>query len=353
LLSTYTGSVDANVIKVKNLRDKVIGGFDDFEKWMYYETTGSNYYTYQNTSSVTPYPKYELDLTASTYDISTKEGKYIDGKRIFYGIEALEEIVEEFDITELIIAVRDLSVQRKNQIIDECLRLKVTVSIVPPVDQWINGGLTAGAIREVKIEDLLSREQIMLNNPQIHQDLTGKVVMVTGAAGSIGSEIVRQVLSFEPKKIIILDQAETPLHHISIEVDSIKDSTRIHTIIADIKDRAALDKVFKLYRPEMVYHAAAYKHVPLMENNPTEAVLTNVKGTKNLVDLALDFNVHKFVMISTDKAVNPTNVMGASKRIAEIYAQTANQKGITKIVTITIKLWLDSRNVFFKSRQFL
>ncbi len=161
-----------------------------------------------------------------------------------------------------------------------------------------------------------------MDNESISKQLKDKTILITGAAGSIGSEIVRQVLNFEPKKVIILDQAETPLHHIGLEVDAIKGKTQIHNIIADIKDKAAIERVFKLYKPEMVYHAAAYKHVPLMECNPSQAILTNVNGTKNLADLSCEYGVKKFVMISTDKAVNPSNVMGASKRIAEKYVQS-------------------------------
>lgn len=269
--------------------------------------------------------KIAFNTVAFLDDDPTKEGKNIDGKRIYYGIEALEELMDQFEITELIIAVRDLSVQRKNQIIDECLRLKITVSIVPPVDQWINGGLTAGAIREVKIEDLLSREQIMLNNPQIHEDLTGKVVMVTGAAGSIGSELCRQIRHYEPKLLILLDLAESALYDVEQEFKENIAKCPIKIVLGDVRNKKKMKEIFKNFKPQIVFHAAAYKHVPMMENYPEEAIHTNIIGTKNMADLSVLHQVDKFVLVSTDKAVNPTNVMGGTKRAAEMYVQGLNE----------------------------
>jgi FlaA1/EpsC-like NDP-sugar epimerase len=258
-------------------------------------------------------------------DDPKKEGKNIDGKRIYKGLGDLEKLVTQFEITELIIAVRDLSVQRKNQIIDECLRLKVTVSIVPPVDQWINGGLTAGAIREVKIEDLLSREQILLDNPRIHEDMMGKVVLVTGAAGSIGSELCRQISHYEPKLLIMLDIAESALYDVEQEFRENHSFCPIKIVLGDVRNKKKMKEVFKNFKPQVVFHAAAYKHVPMMENYPEEAVHSNIIGTKILSDLSVLSQVDKFVLVSTDKAVNPTNVMGASKRAAEMYVQALNE----------------------------
>jgi FlaA1/EpsC-like NDP-sugar epimerase len=237
----------------------------------------------------------------------------------------LEKLVKQFGITELIIAVRDLSVQRKNEIIDECLRLNVSVSMVPPVDQWINGGLTAGAIREIKIEDLLSREQILLDNPRIEEDIKGKIVLVTGAAGSIGSELCRQICHYHPKLIVLLDIAESPLYDIEQEFREHYPNCPIKIILGDVRNRKKMKEVFKEFKPEVVFHAAAYKHVPMMENYPEEAIHANVIGTKILADLSVLAQVDKFVFVSTDKAVNPTNVMGASKRAAEMYVQALNQ----------------------------
>jgi FlaA1/EpsC-like NDP-sugar epimerase len=237
----------------------------------------------------------------------------------------------------LVISDKSLSKEEQLSLIDECIEYNYRVFTIPSVSDWEDQNEISQKVKNIQIEDLLEREPIVLDTVSISRQLKNSIVLITGAAGSIGSEIVRQVLSFEPKIIIILDQAETPLHHISIEVDAIKRFTKIHTIITDIKDRAALEKVFKLYRPEMVYHAAAYKHVPLMEENPSQAILTNVKGTKNLADLSCEYGVRKFVMISTDKAVNPSNVMGASKRIAEKYVQSLHLKCLENNVLFNTK----------------
>lgn len=269
--------------------------------------------------------KSQLNIVAFFDDDSKKEGKNIDGKRIFKGLGELEKLVKENNVTDLIIAVRDLSVKRKSQIIDECLRLNVSVSIVPPVDQWINGGLTAGAIREIKIEDLLSRDQIVLDNPRIEEDLRGKVVLVTGAAGSIGSELCRQISHYHPKLLVLLDIAESPLYDIEQEFKESYPSCPIKIILGDVRNKKKMKEVFRGIKPQVVFHAAAYKHVPMMENYPEEAIHSNVIGTKILADLSVLAQVEKFVFVSTDKAVNPTNVMGASKRAAEMYVQALNE----------------------------
>ena len=258
-------------------------------------------------------------------DDPKKDGKNISGTRIFHGLSQLEKLVSQHGVTELIIAVRDLSVQRKREIIDECLRLKISVSIVPPVDQWINGGLTAGAIREIKIEDLLSRDQIQLDNPRIHEDLIDKVVLVTGAAGSIGSELCRQISYYQPKLLIMLDIAESALYDVENEFRESYPSCPIKIILGDVRNKKKMKEVFKNFKPQVVFHAAAYKHVPMMENYPEEAIHSNVIGTKILADLSVLAQVDKFVFVSTDKAVNPTNVMGASKRAAEMYVQALNE----------------------------
>lgn len=269
--------------------------------------------------------KSQMNIVAFMDDDPKKEGKNIDGKRIYKGLEDLEKLVSLYGITDLIIGVRDLSVSRKNEIIDECLRLNIAVSVVPPVDLWINGGLTAGAIREVKIEDLLSREQIVLDNPRIEEDLKGRVVLVTGAAGSIGSELCRQISYYHPKLIVLLDIAESPLYNIEQEFREHHPGCTIKIILADVRNKKKMKDVFREFKPNVVFHAAAYKHVPMMENYPEEAIQSNVIGTKILADLSVLAQVEKFVLVSTDKAVNPTNVMGASKRAAEMYVQALNQ----------------------------
>lgn len=271
------------------------------------------------------YSKSQLNIVAFLDDDTKKDGKNIDGKRIYNGIKDLEKLVKQFGVTELIIAVRDLSVHRKNEIIDECLRLNLTVSLVPPVDQWINGGLTVGAIREIKIEDLLSRDQIVLDNPRIEEDIKGKIIMVSGAAGSIGSELCRQISYYHPKLIVMLDIAESPLYDIEQEFKENHPNCPVKIVLGDVKNKKKMKEVFKEFKPQVVFHAAAYKHVPMMENYPEEAIHANVLGTKILADLSVLSQVEKFVFVSTDKAVNPTNVMGASKRAAEMYVQALNE----------------------------
>ncbi|HEY6142147.1 MAG TPA: nucleoside-diphosphate sugar epimerase/dehydratase [Flavobacterium sp.] len=222
----------------------------------------------------------------------------------------------------LVIADKGLSKEEKLVIVDQCLEYNYKVYTIPSVSDWENQKEISQKVKNIQIEDLLERDPIVLDTESISKQLEEKTILITGAAGSIGSEIVRQVLRFNPKRVIILDQAETPLHHIGLEVEEISCNAVIHSVIVDIRNKVALEKVFKLYQPQMIYHAAAYKHVPLMEKNPSQAILTNVEGTKNLADLACEYRVKKFVMISTDKAVNPSNVMGASKRIAEKYVQS-------------------------------
>lgn len=237
----------------------------------------------------------------------------------------------------VVIADKSLSKEEQLVIVDQCLEFNYKVYMLPLISDWEDQKEISQKVKHLEIEDLLERDPIVLDSISISRQLKDNTILITGAAGSIGSEIVRQVLSFSPKKIIILDQAETPLYHIGLEVDAIKAGTIIRSCITDVRNRAALEKVFKLYRPEMVYHAAAYKHVPLMEENPSQAILTNIEGTKNLADLACEYGVKKFVMISTDKAVNPSNVMGASKRIAEKYVQSLHLKSMASKGLYTTK----------------
>ena len=267
----------------------------------------------------------KLNIVAFLDDDAKKEGKNIDGVRIYNGIRDLDEIANKFGVKSLIIGIRDLSVQRKNEILEECIRLGITVSVVPSIEQWVNGGFKAGEIREFKIEDLLQRDQILLDNPQIKKDLIGKVVLVTGAAGSIGSELCRQISHYSPKLIVMLDIAESPLYDIEQEFREQYPACQIHVVLGDIRNHKKIKEVYLKFEPQVVFHAAAYKHVPMIENYPEEAIQSNVIGTKILADLAVLSKVEKFVFISTDKAVNPTNVMGASKRAAEMYVQGLNQ----------------------------
>jgi len=226
----------------------------------------------------------------------------------------------------VIIADKSLSKDEQIQIVDQCLEFNYKVFTVPLITNWENQKEISQKIKNIQIEDLLDRKPIILDDKSITKQLKGKTVLITGAAGSIGSEIVRQVLSFEPAKLVMVDQAETPLHDLTLETNALESNSEIFSVIADVRSRKAMESVFSTYQPQVVYHAAAYKHVPLMEENPAQAIITNVKGTKNLADLSCKYGADKFVMVSTDKAVNPSNVMGASKRIAEKYVQSLQWK---------------------------
>ena len=238
----------------------------------------------------------------------------------------LPAMMRSIGAESVIIADKALSKEEQIIIVDQCLEYNYKVFTVPLISDWENQKEISQKVKTIQIEDLLERKPIVLDNKAISKQLKDKVILITGAAGSIGSEIVRQVLAFNPKKIIILDQAETPLHHLKLETESIATTAIIRTVIADIRNKEAMDMVFKMYKPQVVFHAAAYKHVPLMEENPCQAIFTNIKGTRNLADLSCLYKVKKFVMVSTDKAVNPSNVMGASKRIAEKYVQSLQLK---------------------------
>lgn len=250
-----------------------------------------------------------------------------------YSTDKLQELVDEYSIKTVIVAIQNPDKENINSLVEKCLSLGLEVQKVPRPRSWINGEFTSKQLSKINIEDLLGRKPIQLDQAKISAELKNKVILVTGAAGSIGSGLVRQIGNYEPKTIVLLDQAESDLYDLQQDLNSKGILFPFDIVVGDIRNYNRLKRVFEFYKPEYVFHAAAYKHVPLMENNPSEAVLTNVKGTKNLVDLAVEFEVQKFVMISTDKAVNPTNVMGASKRVAEIYAQTKNKLGKTKFVT--------------------
>lgn len=260
-------------------------------------------------------------LVAFLDDDERKAGKSIDGIKIFHTRDFISLMRQE-KIQDLIIAIQGIAPERKNRIVDLCLENNIKVLTLPPVRYWINGQPTAKQLQNIKIEDLLEREPIEIHNDIIGEQIKGKRVLVTGAAGSIGSEIVRQISLFDPQIIILNDQSESPLHELQLELQETNSENSFHSFIGDIRDYCRMELLFQTFKPHYVYHAAAYKHVPLMEHNPGEAVRTNVMGTKVVADLSIKYGVSKFVMISTDKAVNPTNVMGASKRIAEIYVQS-------------------------------
>lgn len=258
-------------------------------------------------------------------DDPVKAQKKLDGLPILNTrLDRLGRVIEKYKIEQIIISSQKISPERKIEFVDWCLARNLKILVVPPPEQWINGRLKTAQIRDVKIEELLERDAIVIHNESIQQQLSDQCLLVTGAAGSIGSEIVRQVARYNPKRIILCDQAETPLNTLELELKESFRQVQFESFIADVRDKKRLTYLFEKFRPQFVYHAAAYKHVPIMEHNPAEAILTNVLGTKNVADLAIQYGLEKFVMISTDKAVNPTNVMGASKRIAEIYIQALN-----------------------------
>lgn len=265
-------------------------------------------------------------------DDEKKKGRSLEGVFV-YPVSKLGDLIRENNVDSVIISIQNLTPSKKNEIIDDCLHYGVKVLNVPPVAKWINGELSFNQIKSINIEELLERDPIKLDNQLINEELNHKTVLITGAAGSIGSELARQCARFNPSLIILLDQAESPLHELDLEFSEKAVSCRYEVVIADIRNKERMRNVFNTFKPDLVFHAAAYKHVPMMENNPSESIYTNILGTRIVADLAVEFHVGKFVMISTDKAVNPTNVMGASKRIAEIYIQSLGKQSATKFIT--------------------
>lgn len=281
--------------------------------------------------------QFEYIVTAFVDDDPSKCNQVLNGIRVIKPESVLnEEFVLLKRVDYLIIAIPALSVSRKKEIIDKGMELGLRVRTVPHIKTWFKGSFDSNQIRDIKIEDLLERETISLDNENIVREVFDKVVMVTGAAGSIGSEICRQLVQYHPAKIIMLDQAESPMYDLQFDLINTapynKSAHKMEFVIANVKDAARMEEVFATFKPQVVYHAAAYKHVPFMEENPYEAVFVNVFGTKILADMAIKYGTSKFVMVSTDKAVNPTNVMGASKRMAEIYIQSRKSDS-TRFVT--------------------
>ncbi|WP_369769817.1 polysaccharide biosynthesis protein [Flavobacterium sp. WC2416] len=245
---------------------------------------------------------------------------------IFIQKKKLPILMRSIGAEGVVIADKSLSKEERMVIVDQCLEFNYRVYMVPLITDWENQKEISQKVKNLQIEDLLERKPIVLDSKSISKQLKDKTILITGAAGSIGSEIVRQVLLFNPQTVLVLDQAETPLHHLYLEMNDNEFKSKIITIVADVRNKESMNNVFQQYSPQVVFHAAAYKHVPLMEENPSQAILTNIVGTKNLADLACEYQVKKFVMVSTDKAVNPSNVMGASKRIAEKYVQSLQLK---------------------------
>jgi len=282
----------------------------------------------------------ELDTQNNIYllafidDDKKKNNRALDGIPILSELQ-FKELLKKEQVDELVIASFTIGIKRKNEIVDFCLNHDIKVLNVPPYRLWSEGSFTARQLKSIKIEELLEREPISINNELIGEQIKGKRILVSGAAGSIGSEIVRQLLQYKPELIILCDQAESPLYSLELELQETKTKVTMVSYLSDITNELRMRVLFEQFKPQYVYHAAAYKHVPMMELCPEEAIRNNVFGTKLLADLAVEFKVERFVMVSTDKAVNPTNVMGASKRIAEMYVQALSRLRFqrTKFVT--------------------
>ncbi|MBQ1760094.1 MAG: polysaccharide biosynthesis protein, partial [Prevotella sp.] len=281
-------------------------------------------------------PTSKFKIKAFIDDDPKRVKSQINTIKVYSPKEAMTpEFIEKYDIDVMILAIPSLSEERKKEIIEKGMALNLIVKTIPSFDKWLDGKLAVSQIQDIKIEDLLGRKPIILGKSNVIREIKDKVVLVTGAAGSIGSEICRQVMHYNPTKLIMLDQAESPMYDFQFEMNNEPDFKDMHDrmafVVTNVKDPLRMREVFEKYHPQVVFHAAAYKHVPFMEENAYEAVFVNVFGTKLVADLAVEYGVEKFVMISTDKAVNPTNVMGATKRIAEIYTQS--RQGKTKFIT--------------------
>jgi FlaA1/EpsC-like NDP-sugar epimerase len=266
-------------------------------------------------------------------DSPEKVGKVLNGKRIMSSEpQALEQFLLRNKVREIILSV-DIDASKKAALGQICIGKGIHITVIPPLSQWIKGIFNRSQLKELTIESLLGRDKIELLNLKSRQELEGKVMLVTGAAGSIGSDICRQLCRYNLGRLILLDQSETGLHDLRIELSKLDLDFEVTMELATIRDRKRIDNIFRKYRPHFVFHAAAYKHVPILEEYPSEVALTNVLGTKNLADAAIENQVEKFVMISTDKAVNPTNLMGACKRIGEIYVQSLSEQSRTQFIT--------------------
>tara|TARA_R110001606_G_scaffold152476_1_gene293191 strand:- start:1344 stop:3245 length:1902 start_codon:yes stop_codon:yes gene_type:complete len=277
--------------------------------------------------------KYNYEILGFADDDPNKINKKIDRIKIYDFGKINEDFVKKYDLSEVIISTQKIKPSRLLEITDKLLSLDVEIKIVPPLVTWIDGDLQANQIKQVNIDDLLDRQQILINNPIVKKEVTDKVVLVTGAAGSIGSEISRQLASYSLQQLVLVDQAESALYDLQQELHQ-KGITTFSALVADVRDKKRMREIFKEYQPQKVFHAAAYKHVPLMEDSPYEAIKINIFGTKNIADLAIKYKVERFVMVSTDKAVNPTNVMGATKRVAEMYISClSKQQKKTKFTT--------------------
>jgi len=294
-----------------------------------------------NNLALSAFRAIELDRGSNRYVVAFVDhgrdriGKSLNGKRVISGdLETLRKFIKDHSIKEFILAEENIDPAKKSELLALCGEFGIRPTVAPPFTEWINGKFRSNQIKSLTIESILNRETIILTHQKAQEDLEGAIVLVTGAAGSIGSEICRQLCRYKISKLILLDQSETGLHDIHHELGNATGHTiDLNIELATIRDREGIDRIMDRHRPHFVYHAAAYKHVPILEHFPAQVVLTNVMGTKILADAAHRYGVRKFVMISTDKAVNPTNLMGASKRIAELYVNSLEGADGTQFIT--------------------
>lgn len=299
---------------IKSVYRSLVTDYDELSTVLIYGAGDSGMITY---NAITNDAKSNISVHGFIDDNESKVGKKINLLNVYHPKKITENFIKKNDIDEVIISIQNINSNRLLQITSSLFSLNLKVKIVPAVQNWIDGDLSIGQIKEIKIEDLLGREPINIDNPLLHNEYNNKSILITGAAGSIGSELVRKLSNFNYKELILLDNAESPLYDLQQELKQTK-VQNVKTIVADIRNMVRLDNIFNENKPEIIFHAAAYKHVPLMEQNPFEAVSVNVRGTNNVVNLSVKYGIDKFILISTDKAVNPTNVMGATKRIAEM-----------------------------------
>lgn len=314
---------------VKSIYNYVITTTKQFKNALIYGAGDAGIITYQALTS---------DLQSNTIvsgfidDNEQKVGKKINLLNVYSSSKINDEFIKKNNIDEIIISIQNITPVRLLEISSKFFKIGIKVKIVPPVKSWIDGDLSAGQINDIKIEDLLGRESIKIKNPALSAEYDNQSILITGAAGSIGSEIARKVSNYQFKQLILVDNSESDLYDLEQEFKS-NNTNNVIPIISDVRDYKRLEQIFNEYKPKIIFHAAAYKHVPLMESNPYEAVNVNVIGTRNIALLSVKYGIQKFILISTDKAVNPTNVMGATKRIAELIINTLPDKGQTKFIT--------------------
>lgn len=314
---------------VKSLYNNLTQDFKPIKKILIFGAGSSGMITYD---AINNDQASQAEIIGFIDDDEQKIGKKINLLKVYGFDKITPAFIEKSQVSEVIISIQNIDPERLLTITGRLFSLGLKVKIVPPVQNWIDGDLSVGQIKDVKIEDLLGREQISIDNCTLIDEYENQVILITGAAGSIGSELARKVSQYNYKKLILVDSAESPLYNIEQEFIQ-KGKRDFVPLIADVRNLERMEKIFETFKPKIVFHAAAYKHVPLMESNPFEAVSVNTVGTKNVATLSVKHGVTKFILISTDKAVNPTNVMGATKRVAELLVNCLQGKGQTKFIT--------------------